>query len=427
MLLIFTHHITPRLQYIIDYLNEKMNWQAVLTDDATLYKSHHSEKINYSTERLATDVLFIYASGLLHEQEIRKQQIDCFEWHKTIAFFKTEDDIGFDLFSAIFFCISRYEEYLEHEPDEYGRYAHWNSLAWKNNFLNKPIVDSWLKEFGKLLQSKFNALTIHHSAFTFIPTYDIDIAWTYKHKGFLKNLAASVKYPSTIAQRLRVLSGLQQDPFHSYDWMCQLHQAHQLLPIYFFLVAEERGKLDKNISPATNAIQQLIQQTTKEAEVGLHPSVYSNTAKECLMKEKERLQRIIRKPVTKSRHHYLLVHLPHSYRELLTAGITDDYTMGYGTVNGFRASTSRSFLWYDLENESVTQLRIHPFAFMEANNFYELKQTADEALQELLQLTDEVQKVNGTLITIFHNHFLGTDPMFTGWREVYDRFVKQVS
>lgn len=61
LLLVFSHHITPRLQYVIDYLNEKMNWQAVITDDLMLFKAHHSEKINYSTQRLATDELFIYA------------------------------------------------------------------------------------------------------------------------------------------------------------------------------------------------------------------------------------------------------------------------------------------------------------------------------------------------------------------------------
>lgn len=423
MLLVFCHHITPRLQYIIDYLNEKMNCQAVLTEDVTLYKSHHSEKINYSTQRLTTDDLFIYASGLLHEQEIRKQQIDCFEWHNTIAFFKSEDDIGFDLFSAIFFCISRYEEYLEHEPDEYGRYAHWNSLAWKNNFLNKPVVDSWLKEFGKLLQSKFNSLTIHHSAFTFIPTYDIDIAWAYKHKGFRRNLGASIKQPSSIAQRLRVLLGKEEDPFDCYHWLQHLHQQHQLAALYFFLVAEEKTELDKNISPKKKALQQLIAASGKHATVGLHPSVCSNTARENLTKEKNTLESILKQSVTKSRHHYLRFHLPHSYRQLIQAGITDDYSMGYGTVNGFRASTCNSFLWYDLEQEAATSLRVHPFAFMEATGFYELHHTPDEAVTELKQLVQEIKELQGTCITVFHNQFLGSDPLFNGWKEMYASFT----
>jgi hypothetical protein len=425
-LLVFSHHITPRLQYIVDYLNEKLNLKAVLTDDLTLYKAHQSVKINYSTQRLVNDELFIYASGLLHESEIRKQQITCFEWKNTIAFFKTEDDIGFDVLAAIFYCISRYEEYLEHEPDEYGRYAHWNSLGWKNNFLNKPLVDYWLKEFARQLQTKFSKLTTHSSEFNFIPTYDIDIAWSFKHKGFWNTIAASIKNPSTIPLRLKVLLGKQEDPFDSYNWLHQLHQKQELSPVYFFLMAAELSKLDKNISPKKKALQQLIQQTNQTYKIGLHPSVHSNTAKECLLKEKNSLEQIVHQSITKSRYHYLLFHIPHSYRELIISGITDDYSMGYGTVNGFRASTSNSFLWYDLEKEESTVLRIHPFAFMEANNFYELHHTPQHAAQELNQLLNEVKQVRGTFITVFHNQFLGSDPVFKGWKEMYASFSASV-
>jgi hypothetical protein len=372
-LLVYTPHITPRLQYIIDYFNEKLGLNAVATNDEQLYKAHQAEKINYSSSRITDDELFIEPVGFLQEDEIKKHKIECFVWNNTTAFFETSDDVGFDIFSAVFYCISRYEEYLEYEPDEYGRYAHWNSMAWKNDFLMKPVVDVWLQKFGKLLQSKFLTFPIRHSPFTFIPTYDIDIAWSYKHKGFWRNIAASIKYPSSIAERWTAVRGKKQDPYDCYNWLNQLHQTYQLSPIYFFLVAEDRGELDKNISPKQKALQQLIVQTKQKAEVGLHPSVHSNTAKECLLKEKNTLQQIIRSPVTKSRNHYLKVQMPHSYRELIATGITDDYTMGYGTVNGFRASTSNSFLWYDLEKEETTSLRIHPFAFMEANSFYELK------------------------------------------------------
>ena len=102
-MLVYSHHITPRLQYIVDYLNEKLGLQAVVTNDAETFKAHPSAKINYSTQRLAADELFIQSSGLLHEDEIRKQYIHCFEWKNSIAFFQTNDDVGFDIFSAIFY------------------------------------------------------------------------------------------------------------------------------------------------------------------------------------------------------------------------------------------------------------------------------------------------------------------------------------
>jgi hypothetical protein len=426
-MLVYTLHITPRLKYILQYFNEKLLVDATVTDDLDFYISSEDVKLNYSDERIDKAEFFIQQTGLLQQHTISKQFIECFEWKETKAFFKTEDDLGFDIFSAVFYLLSRYEEYREHEPDEHGRYAHWNSLAWKEGFLNKPMIDCWIYELKKLLIVKFPTFNFQFSIFNFLPTYDIDIAWSFKHKGFLRSIAASIKKPSTIIQRIKVVQGNMKDPFDCYDWLQQLHATNELNPFYFFPVTEEKSALDKNISAKSIALKQLIKRVKEKAEIGLHPSVYSHTAKENLIKEKNTLQQIIQHPVTKSRYHYLLFHLPHSYRELIAAGITDDYSMGYGTVNGFRASTSNSFLWYDLEKEETTTLRIHPFAFMEANNFYELHHSTDEAYLELKQLFNEVKKVNGTFITVFHNQFLGSDKMFTGWREMYEEFISELN
>lgn len=100
--------------------------------------------------------------------------------------------------------------------------------------------------------------------------------------------------------------------------------------------------------------------------------------------------------------------------------------MGYGSINGFRASVASPFYWYDLEKEQVTSLLLHPFCFMEANSFFEQRATPEQALEEMRHYHREVKKVNGQLITIWHNTFLGMDPMYAGWKEVYARFVKEV-
>lgn len=425
-MLVYTEHITPRIAYILQYFNEQLLIDAQLTDDVELYRSSTEAKINYSAERIDADELLIHPAGLLHQSAISKQAVECFDWNGVKAFFKTDDDLGFDVFSAVFYLLTRYEEYTEHEPDEYGRYAHWNSLAWKESFLNKPLIDIWLLKFKQVLTTKFTSIKLQTTNFEFLPTYDIDIAWSYKNKGFWRNIAASVQHPSTIPQRLSVLFGNKKDPYDAYDWLQQLHQQHALQPIYFFLAAEENSEYDKNISPKKKAMLQLTRDTAEQAVIALHPSVQTNTGKELLLKEKLTLQRISNKVITASRHHYIKFHLPHSYRELIAAGITDDYSMGYGTVNGFRASTSHSFLWYDLEKEEITSLRIHPFAFMEANSFYELHQSPTEALEEAKQLAEEVRNINGIFISIFHNHFLGTDTMFKGWREMYEKLIVEV-
>jgi hypothetical protein len=100
--------------------------------------------------------------------------------------------------------------------------------------------------------------------------------------------------------------------------------------------------------------------------------------------------------------------------------------MGYASTNGFRASVASSFYWYDLSKEEKTTLRSHPFCFMDATCFYHQKKSAEEAYSELMYYYEECKKIQGAFITIFHNNFLGTDPQFEGWQEMYARFISQV-
>ena len=253
------------------------------------------------------------------------------------------------------------------------------------------------------------------------------MAFSYKHKGLFRNIGGFLKSPS--AERIKVLTGAAKDPFDAYAWLDNLHEQFNLQPIYFFLMAEKNGPYDKNILPHKEAMGKLIKQHAKKYSIGLHPSWQSGDNKSLLKKEKEQLIAMItpaESVPTPSRQHYIRFNLPEGYQRLITAGLTDDYSMGYGSINGFRASIASSFFWYDLEKEAETNLRIHPFCFMDANSFYEQQQNAAETFDELLHYLAVCKAVNATLITIWHNNFLGTANQFTGWAAMYEKFIAQV-
>jgi hypothetical protein len=100
--------------------------------------------------------------------------------------------------------------------------------------------------------------------------------------------------------------------------------------------------------------------------------------------------------------------------------------MGYGSINGFRASIASPFYWYDLKSETATDLLLHPFCFMDANSYYEQGFTPEQALNELRHYHAMIRSVRGTMITIWHNGFLGTAKEFEGWKDVYTNFIQDV-
>jgi hypothetical protein len=70
---------------------------------------------------------------------------------------------------------------------------------------------------------------------------------------------------------------------------------------------------------------------------------------------------------------------------------------------------------------------IHPFCFMDANSHYEQKLSPESAFEELMQYYKAIKSVNGIMISIWHNNFLGTDEAFAGWKEAYQKFVSSMT
>ncbi len=432
-MIIFSITITPRLQYIADFIRREIGVTELrLAANIDEYKNSGSQKINYSNEKIISDEFWICPHTLLFEKEIRQQNTECFEINNNKAFFKTEGDFPFDIFAASFYLLSRYEEYLLHQKDMYGRYAHENSMAFKEHFLHLPLINIWLREFRKALQVKFTNCQLPTANFSYLPTYDIDEAYSYKHKEWWRSTGAAIKdllkgKLNKFRLRRKVLNYKADDPFDSFDWIDNLHRPYKLKPRYFFLVPEKTARYDRNILPKETALQALMKHHAGKYDIGIHPSWQSGDDPSLIKKEIRTIENITKLKVTASRQHFIRFRLPETFRQLIDAGIKDDFSMGYGSINGFRASVASPFYWYDLQNEQTTYLLLHPFCYMEANSFFEQKFTPQQALEEMRHYYKVVDEVNGTLITIWHNTFLGTEEGFKGWRECYKKFFDQVA
>lgn len=429
-MILYSLHITPRLRYIVDFCSSELFDEPIgLTSDKEEFLAFRGPRINYSAEQIE-DVFSITPTGLLFETGIAPRTISCFEHGGYKAFFATQGNYPFDVFSAAFYLISRYEEYLPHEKDGYGRYAHTQSLASKEGFLDIPLVNYWLQDLRAVLARYYPDLGFRYPAFKFIPTYDIDSAFSYLHKEWWRNLGAGLKAAvkgrwGALRERIEVLRGRRQDPFDAYEWLDSLHLYCRLRPYYFFLVAARCVGKDRNLPLSSSGFRELIQYHAAGYRLGIHPSWQSGDNEKLLREEKEWLEVISGQTINRSRQHFIRFTLPSGYQRLLRHGIDHDYSMGYGTINGFRASVASSFYWYDLSKEETTQLRIFPFCFMDSNSFYRQKYSAARAMSELMHYYRHTRKVNGLMITIWHNDFLGTDPQFAGWREVYEIFLKE--
>jgi hypothetical protein len=423
-ILVYTECKSPRLQFVLNYIfRDCFRCDFSVTDQEIMFSPYQGPKINYSG-KYGLDGFRIPASGFLAEDCIRKMEPMPETSGEFIQLFpdNKEADLPFDIFSAVFFMISRYEEYLPYEPDHHGRFDAENCLAMKYDFLESPVVDIWVMNLRKRLSGMYPGLDLSPGIFTFQPTSDIDLPFAILHRGVLRrvggNIRSSLKQNGESEMRRAVLSGEVKDPYDTFDEMGKIHRGRGLQPIIFFLTAGY-GKYDKGISPQNESFRELVGQAMKFGSPAIHPSYRSAGKPAILKKEIRTLSTIAGTGILDSRQHYLKFNLPESYRQYLEAGIRKEYSMGFASHCGFRAGTSKPFQFYDLEKETETALRVIPFQVMDRTLKDYMKLSPASAKEKTRQLVDAVRLVNGTFVSIWHNDAFSDQGEWQGWKEVY--------
>ena len=429
MLLVYSHKPSARFTYIADFiLNNLCGFEINYTNNQEEFISYNGAKLSYNEVSVQAEVN-ITPHTLLFEKGIKPQNISISNWQNIPTLFKNNNlQIPFDIFSASFFLISRYEEYLPHITDNHNRFEADNSLAFQNNFLHLPVINLWAAELKKLILAKYPTLSHKESAYNYISTIDIDNAWAYKNKDIMRTSGAFLKALvkgnfKDIKERLLTLLGKNQDPYDTYDYLISIQKKYNLSMIYFFLLGNY-GVNDKNISANNSKFQALIKHLGDYAETGIHPSFGSNTSVQQVRIEVIRLANITHKNVTKSRQHFLKLHLPETYKNIISCGIQEDYTMGFASKAGFRASVCTPFKWYDLDAEEETSLTVYPFCVMDGTLKTYMNLSQEQAIKQCAELINQIKKVNGTCITLWHNETLSNWRDWQDWQYVYEEVVK---
>lgn len=427
MILVYTPKIANRIKYVVSLmLGNVLGLEWRLTNDKDEFVSFRGPKINYSKSSLKKDELHIPANGFLLERGVHYFLPETVHRGKLPLLFpvpKAKHDIPFDLFAATFYLVSRYEEYLPHKKDVHGRFEASESFAYKNNFLNQAVVNHYAEMIKSLLKKKHPGYRFPSKGFSFIPTYDIDIAFAYKGRSLFRNVLGmlrsigNIDYRSLL-QRCRVLLGQEKDPFDTYDEQLSLYKKSGIKAYYFFLCGDY-GPYDKNLAFFSRELFTVIKKLGDYAHIGIHPSYRSNEEEGMLKTELTRLSGILKYDVQCSRQHYLRLSMPHTYQNLLKHDITCDFTMGYASQPGFRASICSPYPFYDLETEKETPLTIVPFALMDGTLRDYLRLTPEGSMPVIDELIREVERVNGTFVTLWHNDSLGDAGEWRGWKETY--------
>lgn len=411
MLTILTDQISRRHSYTFDFIFKERGIPYTFTEDMGQFEKADEPKLNYSS--MIPDG--IRPCGLLREEGIRAIALDSgvFEGEECLSF-----DGQLDPVASVFFLLSRYEEYTSAERDEHGRFPFHASILYKYDWVQKVMCDRWSMAILRFL----NVDEVVMSSPAIVPTFDIDNTYAYKLKDGKRRWLSTMKDITRfdrkrLVERKEVLSG-GRDPYDTFGYIKSVASKFSGTKV-FWLVGKLAEK-DRNISIEHPDHQELIKDVDGVAQVNLHPSYASYKSAVKIVEEKESLEEITGKKILSSRQHFLRFSLPESFRLLEKIGFSHEYSMGFAEAAGFRSGTARPHRWFDLKQNRISDLVIHPFAYMDGtlNEYMEL--STDQAKALVSELYGEVEEFGGDFVFIWHNETIGDYGKWKGWKSVLE-------
>ena len=326
-----------------------------------------------------------------------------------------------DIIASSYFLLSRYEELINNKRDEYGRFQEKNSVM--NGMLHRPIVD----EYGKLLRSWLRDCNIDiaeppQKIKKIYLTHDIDIPYSYRT---LRNLGGTfLKRKKEIIPALKTFFGkIENDPVFTFPYILEQNKRLQneleipVETIFFIKSKKYKEYYDKpyyNLqSKDIQYIISLINQS--DSKIGLHTSYSAGNNAQLIVNEKKLLQNCVKQPIIYNRYHFLRTNNSQDMYYFLSAGITDDFSVGYTDTAGFRLGTTRPVNWINLKTKEFNNdITLHSLTIMDRtltdkkymNLNYEL------AFNYATELINQVKKHNGELVLLWHNQIFASTEKF---------------
>jgi hypothetical protein len=427
---IFCNKPSERLRYVCDFIFDEYFGvsYSIVTDQEML--DSNIPIIYYQSGVLVENSISIPVNGLLKENGINDFVPNCVVGSRFPMLFPTNDEskIPFDIFSATFYLLSRYEEYNQPEEkfDEHGRFKAEESLAFVNGFLGRPLIDEWMVYFRTVLEEFCPNLSFKERSFQSVVTIDVDTAFAFAGRSLVYTYLAVVKDMMLLRfkrlfQRFLFSRNPDKDPYNTFSFITDTLSQFQSRCILFLHVGNRSDK--DNPSPYYHSHYQALMNTLRsKCQLAWHPSYASHQFEALLYIEKERIEKVIKSPIKHARFHYLKFDLPKSHQKIRGLGIEHDYSMSYAGFPGFRASTCQPFLFYDLKEEKATNLRIHPFPFMELSFEKYQRDSYEKAFETMCTFIDLVKKYKGVLYTTWHNDSFSNPD----WKKVFEQTMKYI-
>ncbi len=341
-----------------------------------------------------------------------------------------------DIFSSIFFMLTRWEEYVIKDKDKYGRFPEKYALAIKYGINQRPVVDEYIEMLWKMLiflgyegERKINN-------FEAVLSHDVD--QVIRFKNFLKLLRIIGgdiflrKQPSLIPDSIKnyrdIKNRKKKDSFDTFDYLMDQSERIRVKSHFYFISQSRSDSSGSSLanfdfrydirSEYLNSVIELIK--SRGHFLGIHGSYNSFNNIDLFNKELSRL-RSIAGDINESRQHYLRFSPPTSWTIMDKVKIELDSTLGFVHNIGFRCGTSFPYHVYDFLERKQLDLVELPITVMDGAAIT-VSENTEDYFKKICFLIDVVKKYKGKFVLLWHTNSFNVSEWYP-YQKYYSKII----
>ena len=322
---------------------------------------------------------------------------------------------GIDIFASSFFMLTRWEEYVNKTRDIHNRFPAYASLAYKNNFLDRPVVNEYVEMLWNMLKFLGIKQERKKREFEFVLTHDVDTALLD-----LKTLLLNPVKNKNIWLFLKYIKRFGKN-YDTYDYLMDISEKIGTKS-YFFLHSSNANKRydecnDMNLKKVTEKILK------RGHFIGYHPSYNAFDNLKIFLEDKKRIEKLLETELKFGRMHYLKFLAPFTWRIWEEANMEWDSTLGYPEKEGFRCGICYEFSVFDFLKRKKYRLKEKPLLAMDATFLSYEKITPIQMKHTICELLKKVKKYQGEFVILWHNS--SCDGIWKEYKEVYEKVLNE--
>lgn len=339
---------------------------------------------------------------------------------------------GNDIFAGAFFMLTRWEEVAIKERDKHARFPDGISIAEKNGFHYRPIVNEYLEMLWQMLKhAGINCKRKKHK-YEAIITHDIDFIKRYdKFSKLIKAIGGDIlmrkqplQVPRTIKNYIKISQGKEKDIYDTFDEIMDISEANNLKSRFYFIPGM-LGEEDVRYNITNEFVSHTIKNIKKrEHTVGLHGTYNGYNKPEVFSSELQRLKKI-EPNITEGRQHYLRFENPKTWQIWNENNLLTDSTLGYSKDGGFRAGVCYEYPVFDIQKRKKLALYERPLIAMEGG-IKVAYPNVEDFYNKIIELKNTTKKYNGKFVFLWHNSNFYV-PEWIEYKKLYEKILKEIS